>query len=119
DRADGGHQHEAALRVLLTYAGEQLTSIADATGLTTQVSTPLAARILGLPLFDTGATSLVSGQRMIERFRRHFEHEYFESRGDSSSVAAMDWSQVVVASTPKLVLDWLDAHLQPAAVIMP
>lgn len=120
DRAAGhSDKHQAALRVLLTYAGEQLSSIAHASGLAILVADPLAERILGLPLFDTGATTLVSGQRMIERFRRHFERGYFEARGESGSVAAIDWSQIVVASTPKLVLDWLDTHLQPAAVIMP
>ncbi|HLT37974.1 MAG TPA: hypothetical protein VK034_16930, partial [Enhygromyxa sp.] len=113
---DDPRRHQAALRVLLTYAGEQLTLIADASGLTAEVATPLANRIFGLPLFDLGATTLVSGERMIERFRREFERQLFDG---AASLAPVAWSQIVAESTPELVREWLDAHLQPDAVIMP
>lgn len=112
---DDPHRHEAALRVLLTYAGEQLTSIADAGGLTCEIATPLANRILGLPLFDVGAATLVSGQRMIDRFRREIERQMF----DRSPLTPIPWSQIIAESTPALVREWLDTHLQPSAVVMP
>ncbi len=119
DLADDPRRHEAALRVLLTYAGEQLTLIADGTGLSARVSTPLATRILGLPLFDIGAVPLVSAQRLLDRFRREFERGLFDGRDGEVSFEPVAWSSILVESTPKLVREWLDTHLQPAAVVMP
>jgi len=116
---DDERRREAAIGVLLAYAGELLSCIADAGGLTAQVSTPLATRILGLPLFDVGAATLVSAQWMIARFRERFESGYFAGAGAQASLETIDWSQIVVESTPAVVLDWLNAKLQPAAVIMP
>jgi hypothetical protein len=113
---DDPRRHEAALRVLLTYAGEQLTLIADPSGLTCELATPLANRIFGLPLFDVGATTLVSGQHLLDRFRREFERQLFDG---ATSFAPIPWSEIVAASTPALVREWLDANLQPAAVAMP
>ncbi|PRP97873.1 hypothetical protein ENSA5_31060 [Enhygromyxa salina] len=114
---DDRGRYEAALRVLLTYAGEQLTLIAGTIGLSASVSTELAERILSLPLFDTGAATLVSGHRMIELFRRHFEHH--DAVGEE--IPAFDWSAVLAAgdATPALIRDWLDAHLQASRVVMP
>jgi hypothetical protein len=109
-------RHEAAVRVLLSYAGEQLSSIADANGLTVKLATPLATRILSLPLFDVGAATLSSGQRMIERFRREFERQLFEN---AKSFTPVPWSQILAESTPNCVREWLEVHLHPAAVIMP
>jgi hypothetical protein len=108
--------HDAAVRVLLNYTGEQLSSIADGNGLTVKIETPLATRILGLPLFDVGAATLISGQRMIERFRREFDRQLFDGVPQFTPIA---WSQIVAESTPDCVREWLDTHLQPAAVIMP
>jgi hypothetical protein len=112
---DEPRRHEAALRVLLTYAGEQLTLIAGPEGLAAQAATVLAQRILGLPLFDTGAATLISAQRMIELFRRHFEAAHALGR----EVPPFDWGAVLVDGAPGLVRVWLDAHLQPARVVMP
>lgn len=112
--ASDSERYDAALRVLLSYAGEQLTLIAGPVGLSASVSTELAQRILGLPLFDTGAVTLVSGHRMIELFRRHFEQHYALG-GD---IPVFDWSSVLVGGGPQEQL-WLDAHLQPPRVVMP
>lgn len=114
--ADHPRHHEAALRVLLTYAGEQLRLVLGPSGLIAEVATPLATRILGLPLFDLGAATLSSGQRLFERFRREYERQL---HGDRSTFEPIAWSQLLAESTPTLVREWLDAHLQPAAVIMP
>ncbi|MFO7567105.1 MAG: hypothetical protein R6X02_30955 [Enhygromyxa sp.] len=113
---DDPREHEAGLRALLTYAGEQLTLIADPSELTCAIATPLANRIFGLPLFDTGATTLISGERMLERFRRDFERQLHDG---ASTFTPLDWSQIVSASAPALIREWLDAHLHPAAVSMP
>ncbi|HVH99412.1 MAG TPA: hypothetical protein VM869_11890, partial [Enhygromyxa sp.] len=115
--ADNPRHHEAALRVLLTYVGEQLSFVLEPVGLRSEVATPLATRILGLPLFDVGAATLISGQRMIERFRREFERQLHDNA--NRTFTPIDWSQTLAESTPTLVREWLDAHLQPAAVIMP
>ena len=112
-------RRDAVLRAMLTYAGEQLTAIADGGVLTTRVASALATRILGLPLFDIGLTTLVSGQRIIDRFRREFGARLFEGEGDPVGLAPIDWSTIVAASTPAVIREWLDTYLQPAAVIMP
>jgi hypothetical protein len=113
---DDPRRHEAALRVLLTYAGEQLSLVLEPIGVVAEVATPLATRILGLPLFDVGSTTLISGQRLIERFRREFQQQVYDG---ATAFAPMAWARVLAESAPAFVHEWLDAHLQPAAVIMP
>ncbi|MCA9696602.1 MAG: hypothetical protein KC431_03670, partial [Myxococcales bacterium] len=120
--ADDRRRQQAALRVLLTYAGEQLTLIADPSGLRFDLRTPLAARIINLPLFELrGQESaampvLVSVQRLLELFRRDFESGGVKGGAESRR---FDWRAQLIADTPALVFDWLDAHLQPAHVVMP
>jgi hypothetical protein len=116
--ADPEH-YAAALRSLLGYVGEQLGLVAEPAGLVVQVATPLATRILGLPLFDLGGPTLVSGQRLLERFRRDFDRRLLAANDEPMRIGAIDWSTILAPSSPAIVREWLDTHLQPAAVALP
>ncbi|PRQ09363.1 hypothetical protein [Enhygromyxa salina] len=115
--ADDPKRYEAGLRVLLRHAGEQLTLIAGPVGLSASVGTALAQRILGLPMFDTGRATLVSGHQIIELFRRYFEQHHAAGR----DIPRLDWSRVLAAggAAHDQLHAWLNAHLQPARVVMP
>lgn len=102
-------REDEAVSVLLNLLGEQLTLTLGPTGLVAELGSALAQRIASLPLFDTGATTLVSAQRMIDLFRRQFE----------TGVPRLDWSSVLVPGSLPCVLAWLDARLQPSRVVTP
>ncbi|EDM81629.1 hypothetical protein PPSIR1_21969 [Plesiocystis pacifica SIR-1] len=121
---DDPRRHEAGLRVLLHYASEQLSLSADRDSLTASLRTPLAHRILSLPLFDTGATTLTSGQRLIEHFRAHFEaarRELARSSGSRwashafphSVIGNVEWDEVLAARSPAWMREWLELNLHP------
>jgi hypothetical protein len=114
-------REDEAVRVLLHLLGEQLTLTLGPTGLVAELGSALAQRIASLPLFDTGATTLVSAQRMIDRFRRHFETAVatVATRADAPPVPRLDWSSVLVPGALPSVLAWLDARLQPSRVVTP
>ncbi len=107
--ADDPQRMETATSVLLDALGEQLTLTAIPGGMVGELGSSLAQRIAGLPLFDTGQMTLVSAQHMLDRFRRHFE----------ASMAPIDWGTVLAAGAPPSVRAWLDARLQPSAVVTP
>ncbi|NVB40748.1 hypothetical protein G6O69_23110 [Pseudenhygromyxa sp. WMMC2535] len=111
--AEDRQRYAVALEVLLTYVGEQLSLIGDHGGLFISLHTSLAERILGLPLFDIGGATRCSGERLVQRFRRHFES------GGAQQAGAVDWPAILAKDTPAPALAWLDAHLQPARVILP
>ncbi|GEM_PF-870739 len=103
----------AAVQVLLNYASSQLVTFADDRGLGIDVGTALAAQILAEPLFDTGKSTLVSGQRVLESFRAHVE-----AAPSPREAGRLDWRAAMAEGTPGFILAWLDAHLQPANVVM-
>lgn len=107
--ADDPKRLDAATHVLLTHLSEQLTLTVGPIGVVAELGSALAQRIASLPLFDIGAATLVSAQRMIERFRRHFDR----------SMKPIDWGAVLVADALPSVRAWLDARLQPAGVVTP
>lgn len=111
-------REDAAVHVLLSLLGEQLTLTAGPTGLAAELGSALAQRIASLPLFDTGATTLVSAQRMIDHFRRHFETSV-TARAGLAHVPRFDWDSVLVAGALPAVRAWLDARLQPSRVVTP
>jgi hypothetical protein len=108
-------QLDAAVSVLLNVLGDQLTLTAGPTGLAAELGSALAQRIANLPLFDTGGTTLVSAQRMFDRFFRHFE---VHSAGPAP-VPRLDWGGVLVAGALPSLRTWLDARLQPSQVVIP
>lgn len=108
-------REDGAVHVLLNLLGEQLTLTTGPTGLVAELGSALSQRIASLPLFDTGATTLVSAQRMIDRFRRHFENTVATPRG----VPRMDWDAVLVPGALASARAWLDARLQPSRVVTP
>jgi hypothetical protein len=107
---DDAGREDAAVQVLLNVLGDQLTLTLGPTGLVAQLGSELAQRIASLPLFDTGATTLVSAQRMIDVFRRRFE---------AKQAGRIDWSSVLVAGALPSVRAWLETRLQPAQVVTP
>jgi hypothetical protein len=116
--AQAGSREDEAVHVLLSLLGEQLTLTAGPTGLVAQLGSALAQRIASLPLFDTGAATLVSAQRMIDRFRRHFEAS-IAARADAPHVPRLDWDTVLVPGARPSLRAWLDARLQPSRVVTP
>jgi hypothetical protein len=110
-----GDGEDAAVSVLLSLLGGQLTLTAGPTGLVAELGSALAQRIASLPLFDTGETTLVSAQRMFDRFRRHIEVHATAKGG----VPRLDWGSVVVPGSLPSTRAWLDARLQPSHVVIP
>jgi hypothetical protein len=107
---DDARENEA-VHVLLNRLGEQLTLTVGPTGLVAELGSALAQRIASLPLFDTGAATLVSAQRMIDLFRRYFDTQ--------QGIPRMDWNSVLVPGALACVRAWLDARLQPSRVVTP
>lgn len=111
-------REDEAVHVLLNLLGEQLTLTAGPTGMVAELGSALAQRIASLPLFDTGATTLVSAQRMIDHLRRHFE-THVTAQAGASLVPRLDWDSVLVPGALPSVRAWLDARLQPSRVVTP
>jgi hypothetical protein len=111
--AEDPRVHEVALHVLLDYVGGQLTLIASPAGLVAELGSALAQRIASLPVFELGGPSSV--QRMIERFRKHFDTCLLAG----GPIVDFDWAAHASASTPACLRAWLDGNLQVARVVMP
>jgi hypothetical protein len=114
DEAEGDRRRDQALQIAFDYAGEQLTLVGERGQLRVLIATPLADRVLGLPVFDLGGPTLVSAQRLLDHFRRTWI-----GADDIQALPPLDWSRVLAGNTAAPLRAWLDRHLTPARVVLP
>jgi hypothetical protein len=99
---------DTAVRTLLHHAGEHLRLWGDAFGgVSGSIQTPLATRIMSLPLFDTGRSTPVSAGELMEAWCRTL----------TAGEVPRPWGEVLRKGTNPLLSGWLHEHLCQGRVL--